>query len=392
MKRSVAILKDSMRQTLKRAQRRLLSADYEEMRLRRHWLTREDGALFDEVTLSVAPEPELIRRILVFKPDEIGDAIYALPALRELRRHYPEARLDLVCRPLTKPIYERAGVVDEIATYEPRKGVRRMIGSRLGRAFEGEAIDLAVYLRTYRATFRDFLGIRSAAKLHPLDPRLRSSSVLRAEVSLWGEHRRHQALQLLEIVGLVTQKDYDWNDVVFPEFKWTDDDRTAVATVFGRDDPEPFVVLHPFAKDETRRYPDAYWPALLDRLDRELDRTWVSVGGPEDPMLAERPNLVQAQGRLSLGQTGYLLSRAAGFIGNLSGPAHWAAALGVPTATLMSGHSAPNEWAPLGRSLVLRADVPCAPCHRRTCPVYGLACLTELRPERVAPRISAFLS
>jgi ADP-heptose:LPS heptosyltransferase len=390
--RALTVLADSVHQTLKRAQRRWLSADFEEMRLREHWLEPDPGAPFGERTFSVAPPVEAIETVVVFKADEIGDAVYALPALRQLREHYAKAHITLVSSPIARPVYERAGLVDEIVTYKPngwrahvpfRHGLRRALGKR--------TFDLAVYLRTYRATFREFRGIDAGALLHPLDPRMRSSSVLRAPVSLWVDRRAHMAIQLLEVVGCVTGRRADWSDVVFPQFAWTEEDRAALREVFGSEDGRSYVVLHPFAKDETRRYPADYWQALLDLLDAEFDVTWVSVGGSEDGALPQRQNLVQAQGRLSLGQTGYLLSRASAFIGNLSGPAHWSAALGVPTVTLMSGHSLPNEWAPLGTTLALRADVPCAPCHRRTCPVYGLACLTSLTPERVAPEISAFL-
>jgi ADP-heptose:LPS heptosyltransferase len=117
----------------------------------------------------------------------------------------------------------------------------------------------------------------------------------------------------------------------------------------------------------------------------------LAVGGPDDPRLDDRPGLVQMQGRLSLTQTAFLISRAAGFVGNLSGPAHLSAALGTRTVTLMSGNSLPVEWAPLGDSLVVRADVPCSPCHRDTCPGYGLACLRAMTPERVLPEVVRFL-
>jgi ADP-heptose:LPS heptosyltransferase len=387
--RSLESLRDSLHQTLKRAQRRALLADYEDLRLRGHWLEPDGDAPFDVRTFDVVPDPESLRTVLVFKPDELGDAVYALPALAELRRHLPNAKLLLVCRPLTAPLYERAGVVDEIVDYEPPGNrLQRRFGARtLAKRFDG--VDLSVYLRTYPAGFHEFLRIPARARLHPLDPRLRSSSVLRAPVSLWGDRRRHQAIQMLEIVSLLTGRQYDFSDVRFPEFRWSEEDADGMRRLV--DGGGPFVVLHPFAKDETRRYPEDYWPALLDRLEQDVSVTWVVVGGPEDGAFPARPNLVQAQGQLSIGQTGYLLSRAAGFVGNLSGPAHWAAAQGVPTVTLMSGHSLPNEWAPLGTSLVLRGDVPCAPCHRKTCPVYGLACLTSLTPERVAPEIGAFL-
>jgi ADP-heptose:LPS heptosyltransferase len=179
---------------------------------------------------------------------------------------------------------------------------------------------------------------------------------------------------------------------VQPGFTWREEDRAEVEALFPSGRPQRYFVLHPFAKDETRRYPDEYWQRLLDRLVPELDVVSVVIGGPEDAQLPARRQLIQAQGRLSIGATGFLLSGADGFIGNVSGPAHLAAALGVPTVTLMSGHSLPREWAPLGNSLVLRADVPCAPCHQRTCPVYRLACLTSLEPERVAPAITHFFT
>jgi ADP-heptose:LPS heptosyltransferase len=387
------LVRDRVHQALKRAQRRYLSADYEDLRLRERWLRGEPGAPYEERTFPVAPDLDSVETLLVFKPDEIGDAVYALPALAELRRHAPRTRIFLVCRSLTAPLYERSGLVDELTTFEPGSrlvGARRRLGAALS-SLSAQEFDLAVFLRTYPATFRDFRRLPARALLHPLDPRLRSSSVYRAPVSVWGDTRRHMALQLLEIVALATGKGYSFEDVTFPELAWTEGDRRAVETVFGTDDPPPFGVLHPFAKEETRRYPAEYWPPLLAELDGGLDLTWVVVGGQEDGRLPDRPNLVQAQGRLGLAETAYLLSRARAFVGNISGPAHLAAALGVPTVALMSGYSLPVEWAPLGDTLVLRADVPCAPCHQATCPVYGLACLTELRPERVAPEILAFL-
>jgi ADP-heptose:LPS heptosyltransferase len=197
---------------------------------------------------------------------------------------------------------------------------------------------------------------------------------------------------LLEIVSALTRREYDFDDVRFPDLHWTDEDREALRIVFPDGAPTAFVVVHPFAKEETRRYPAEYWPPLLEALEGALGVPLVTVGGKEDVPLEAQARLVRAEGRLTLGQTAYLLSRAAGFVGNLSGPAHLAAALGTPTVTLMSGNSLPVEWAPLGDSLVLRAEVPCSPCHRSVCPGYGLACLYELTPARVARLAIEFLA
>ena len=385
---------NSVFQALKRTERRYRAADYADLRLRQRWLRGDPSAPFSERVLPVSPEPDAIDSVLIFKPDEIGDAVHALPAVAQLREHLPEARFFLLCRPLTAPLYDRSGLFDEIATYEP--GPRLLpaphrVRSAL-RSLSIQDFDLSVFLRTSPGKFREFLAVPSRARVHPLDPRMRSSSVYRPTVSLWTDERRHQALQNLEIASAITGRSPSFDDVTFPTLRWEEQDRMALARAFGTDDPGPFVVIHPFADEETRRYPAEYWPSLLRLLAAELEVTWVAIGARDDGRLPEIPGLVQTQGSLDLMQSAYLLSRASGFIGNVSGPAHLAAALEVPTVALMSGYCLPVDQAPLGDSLVIRADVPCAPCHQATCPVYGLACLTELRPDRIAPEVAAFLA
>lgn len=379
---------------LKRAERRYFFADYGELRARRRWLREDPAAPFDVRTIAVAPPLGGIETVLIFKPDEIGDAVCGLSALAELRRILPAARLSLVCRPLTAELYERSDLFDEITLYEPggrgrpfRRRLRRSLAS-----LSDDSFDMGVFLRTYPAGFREFLSVPCRVRIHPLDPRLRSASPYRPQVSLWSDERRHQALQMLEIISPMSGRRYDFEDVVLPALRIIEADVAAVEKLIGAS-PPPYVVVHPFAKDETREYPMDRWALVLERLSEELDVMLISIGGPGDPQLPERRGLVQAQGSLSLMQTAQLLRGAAGFVGNLSGPAHLAAALGVPTMTIMSGHSLPAEWAPLGpRSHILRADVPCAPCHQRRCPIYGLACLTELTPTTVAADAVRFLT
>ena len=385
-------LRDRLYQAAKRLQRRWYLADYEDLRLREKWLRGDPTAPFEERVFPVRPDPASLRSVLVFKPDEIGDAVYALPAIAELRRHAPEARVSLVCRGLTKPFYERSGLLDAIAVFEPGSRLRPSPLLHQSLATLPDArFDVAIFLRTHQAGFRRFLSIPADAHVHPLDPRMRSTSPYQAPISRWGDVRTHQVLQHLQIVSLLTGRTYSFADVEFPSLHWADDDVRGPELVFGDDVPPSYLVVHPFAKEETRRYPPDYWPELLRILVDELDVPVVIVGGPEDPSLAERPGLLQTQGRLTLMQTAYLISSASGFVGNLSGPAHLSGALGSPTVTLMGGNSLPVEWAPLGDSLVVRADVPCSPCHRTHCPGYGLACLRALTPERIAPHVLGFL-
>jgi heptosyltransferase-1 len=177
------------------------------------------------------------------------------------------------------------------------------------------------------------------------------------------------------------------SEVKFPEFHFTQEDKTIPEL-----SDEPFFILHPYAKDETRRYPVSYWGQLVNRLRSQFKVKFVVVGSKEDGVLPELGDVLYLAGKLSLPQTAFLMTKAKAFIGVSSGPAHLASVIGVPTVVLSGGVSFPSEWSPVGKSLLLRSDVPCAPCHSRTCQGYGLACLNQLTPDKVLPEVLDFLT
>ena len=101
----------------------------------------------------------------------------------------------------------------------------------------------------------------------------------------------------------------------------------------------PYAVIHPFASA-----PDKTWPA--DRFlaaARALPFDAVFIGGPFDDMTPFAAHRALAAAPLK--QVMSLLSGASLFVGNDSGPAHMAAAFGVPSVVLF-GSSDPVVWAP----------------------------------------------
>ncbi len=59
-----------------------------------------------------------VRRILVLKLGHLGDFIIGLPALRQLRQTFPDARLRLVVGSWNRAVAETCGLADEVATYD----------------------------------------------------------------------------------------------------------------------------------------------------------------------------------------------------------------------------------------------------------------------------------
>jgi heptosyltransferase-3 len=105
----------------------------------------------------------------------------------------------------------------------------------------------------------------------------------------------------------------------------------------------PYAVIHPFAAQDAKTWPARFFLQLAQHMKRELDLQPVFISGPgEDlstfqmwPTVANPP----------LQRTKELLAGAVSFVGNDSGPAHMAAAFGIPTMVFF-GPSDPVTWAP----------------------------------------------
>src|SRR6185503_16704886 len=64
-----------------------------------------------------------IKRIVVRGTNWVGDAMMTLPALRELRRLFPDAHITLATRPGTKGLFTGADFLDELQIHD-RRGLR----------------------------------------------------------------------------------------------------------------------------------------------------------------------------------------------------------------------------------------------------------------------------
>lgn len=101
------------------------------------------------------------------------------------------------------------------------------------------------------------------------------------------------------------------------------------------------VVIHPFASSVAKRWPFSRFRALAELLPWPVE--WCA--GPEEP-------LEEAVRFTCIGQLARWLSGAKLYVGNDSGIAHLAAAVGVPVAVFF-GPTDPAVWAPRGPSVTV---------------------------------------
>ncbi|MFD2766068.1 HAD-IIIA family hydrolase [Micromonospora eburnea] len=148
-----------------------------------------------------------------------------------------------------------------------------------------------------------------------------------------------------------------------------------------------YVVLHPGSSVETRACP----PELAARIVRVLSAAGhrvVVTGGPDERELTAR---VAAAGGLDLGgctglgELAAVIARAGALVVGNTGPAHLAAALGVPVVSLFAPTVPFGQWGPYRVPAVRLGDAgaACRDTRATRCPVPGHPCLSAVEPGRV---------
>jgi ADP-heptose:LPS heptosyltransferase len=118
----------------------------------------------------------------------------------------------------------------------------------------------------------------------------------------------------------------------------------------------PYAVFHPVASHPSKTWPAAFFISAAQYVNRELGLQPVFIAGPGEDVAQFQvwPVLAGA----SLNEVKALLQSAVLFVGNDSGPAHMAAAFGLPVVVLF-GPSDEVVWAPWKtESVVLKSDGP----------------------------------
>jgi ADP-heptose:LPS heptosyltransferase len=104
----------------------------------------------------------------------------------------------------------------------------------------------------------------------------------------------------------------------------------------------PYAVVHPFAATAEKTWPAERFVAAAEQMDAAGLQPMI-LAGPADDISAF--SKFQVFRNAPLAEVKNLMSGAALLIGNDSGPAHIAAAFGIPVVVLF-GPSDPATWAP----------------------------------------------
>ncbi len=325
-------------------------------------------------------DPAAIRRLLVRSTNWIGDVVMISPALRALRKGFPQAQLDVLARASVAGAYVGHPLVDDVLVEERRSGTRRHEGPlgvlRLSRMLRQRCYDLAVILpKSFGAALAPALAGIPRRVGFPTDWRRRLlTHPVPLPASAEAMHHVEFFLAPAQYLGC---PDEDRSLV----FAVGEEDRQAaraflaghgLAPKSGRSGlDKALIAIHPGAS----KFERAWSPEKFGQLARALEGkgAWLVVlGAPADRATASQvlreagSATLDAVGLGGIGTMAALLEQCDLFIGNDSGPMHVAAAVGTPTVAIF-GPGAPAKTAPYvaaDRHREVSHNFACSPCRQ----------------------------
>jgi ADP-heptose:LPS heptosyltransferase len=258
-------------------------------------------------------------RVLIIRLRSLGDCVLTTPALHLLKLARPDLRLAVM-------VEERFAAV-----FAGNPEIETVLAPRAGGAWAWRP---ALTLNLHGGT--------------------RSAVLTAASLARWRAgfgHYRYQSLYNLripraqEILG--EERKVHTAEHVASAMFWLGVPKAEVprARLFAKDTVgrRNCAVLHPFASAPSKAWPVERFVALTHYLEERHGLEPVIVGGGKDDFSAFADfDCVRGA---ALGEVKSLLATAKLFAGNDSGPAHMAAAFGVPSLVLY-GSSDPVVWAP----------------------------------------------
>jgi len=340
-------------------------------------------------------------KILIRATNWVGDAIMALPALRAVRKRFPEAEIAIVGRPYVADIYHDQEICNQLIAYDP-SGLHKGFSARerLAGELRAQKFDVALLLQNafdaawlaWRANIPERIGYARDAR----------SFLLTKAVPLprHGEIPAHEKFYYLELLRRA-----GWLDVVHDESfiglhvraekRRSADEFLCKSGV--RQGVTRIAIGAGASYGSAKCWPPSRFAEVANRLQSEADADVILFGTAAEANVStaisvelRRPP-IDLTGKTAIADLSALLSQCHLFIGNDSGAMHVAAAVGLPIVGLF-GPTDPNGTAPVTtRCSIVQQRPYCSPCFLRRCPTDH-RCMTAITADMVVAAARPWLS
>ncbi len=311
----------------------------------------------------------MIKKIFIEIPSWLGDAIMATPAIQNIIKTYPNAKIILLGSYVSTQAFQNYPNIEKIIVDNTKKEKNRYKALiNLARSI-GE-VDLAIsFRRSFSSKFMMFF-VKAKRKFN-------YKRLTKKEI--------HLALRYNDFINKSLNLSNETGDLklYFTPYSYA----------------KPTLGINPGATygSAKRWYPEEFAKVAIE-LSSKYDI--VIFGGPSETDITKDienelikngiSNYQNLAGKTSIKE---LIEKIAGlslFVTNDSGPMHVAAAYKVKTISIFgpTKFTETNQWKNDKNGLIVTKNLECAPCMKRECPLKHHDCMKNIKASDVMRAIS----
>lgn len=342
-----------------------------------------------------APQPEIVKEIVIIGFMMIGDTIMSIPSLRVLKRNFPNANITLVGGKHVEIILKNQSLIDNFVTVKvpwltadySLKNVLHFFCSL--RIINRKKYDLSI---DFRGDWRSIFYVNFIQSVRKVSFNYTGGEYMLTDAvapNPFIEHYIEEWLYLLSMIGC----------------SYTDEDKLPVLQLSQGDTAfinnyksannlhGRFVIgIHPGASQEVKKWDENNYGELIIKLAKTYaDAIFIIFEGPN-----ERETVVKLQNILTANPVDFIhvntglhdytliISLCNLVVCNDSGAAHIAGAFKVPTVVIF-GNVDPKFVTPYGAEIkkIISHTMECKPCHQSYCKFGHNLCIKSVSVDEV---------
>jgi ADP-heptose:LPS heptosyltransferase len=340
--------------------------------------------------------------ILCVKFWGVGNLFMMLPAVEALKRHYPQAAIDLLTLRTSRDAAATTGMFATLHTIDTDSLVTFLFSTaQCLVGLRQRKYNLVIDFEQFAKFSALLCSLTGAGETIGYDTADQQRHFLYSKTVAYDNtvHITRSYFALAVAAGVTCD-----GDDPLRSFCWTPSAQALPQSVrerLGIPDGRQVIAMHVGTSDnfKERRWPAEYYAALADLLVSRHQRIVVLTGLPEEAPLAarvlqavhRRDGVVDASGRLGFHEFLELLAESELVISSDTAPVHMASAMAVPVVGLY-GPNTPRLYGPWRQSgVACTRSFSCSPCitnfnaktHDCRHPDCKGSCMTALLPDEV---------
>ncbi len=328
-----------------------------------------------------------MKNILIIQTAFIGDVVLTTPLIREVKKNFPDAALDVLVIPQTQGILFSNPHIRSLILFNKR-------GARIS-----SFISTIRLLRRYRYDLC-LLPHRSAtsarlAKYANIPRRIGFDGRRPARFytdRVYFDRQKNQINRLLDLLRFLNPADYDSQTELFLSREVKNKALNHLAPLRGYTIK---IAIAPGSVWTTKRWPESYFAELLESLAAH-NIGLVLIGSEAEKELCNRvapplPHVINVAGKTNLLEAAAIIQECDLLIGNDSGSLHLANAVQTDVFAFFGPTVQRFGFAPFRpRDKVFEIELDCRPCAShggKKCPQGHFRCMLDITPKVVYQQV-----